>query len=264
MAISSGLSKEDLRGLPRLARVAFAAKCGRRVQDLLRVFMPSLQDQVFQAFERALTLAEQVGAGMWVADGLAEAAEEARKHASGLMGMAPVRSPATPPAPVPAANIVAYEVGNAVTAAVRTAEAALRKDEEAAANAAFDAYEHADSAARSASSSGLGTVMQYDFQILRQATDRGQLNDDSAVLPEFAGFEKELETYRREFPKLLPQEGRFVAIRDQQLVGPLATYEDAVQAAYERFGLQPFLVKRIEDVETVHLLPSRLSAPCSS
>jgi len=47
-------------------------------------------------------------------------------------------------------------------------------------------------------------------------------------------------------PRLLSEEGKFVVIRGQEVAGTWGTYEDALQAAYERFGLTPFLVKKIQ------------------
>ncbi|HLN33571.1 MAG TPA: hypothetical protein VK395_37945 [Gemmataceae bacterium] len=262
MTPSLQLSRGDLRALPRFARVAFAAKCGRRVQNLLRIFMPTLEQQVFDVFERALVLAERVGAKDLPTDSLADAANEAHRYASALIGLAQMCPPGSSPKPVPAANIVAYNVGNAVAACARAADAATRQDDETASDFAFDAYSFADSAARCANAAGIENVMHYDFQILRQAAERGELNDESPVSQGFSGYDRELQTYSKELPKLLAYEGRFVAIRGQEIVGPVQTYEDALEIGYERFGLQPFLVKRIEETETVYPLPSRLGSEC--
>jgi hypothetical protein len=76
-------------------------------------------------------------------------------------------------------------------------------------------------------------------------------------------LEKELETYRRELPKLLASEGKFVLIHGGDVDGVWETYEDALQAAYGKFGLEPFLVKRIEAVESVQFF-TRDIASCHS
>jgi hypothetical protein len=64
-------------------------------------------------------------------------------------------------------------------------------------------------------------------------------------------LEKELETYHRELPNMLTNEGKYVLIHEDDVAGFWDTYEDALQAGYERFGLKPFLVKRVQAVETV-------------
>jgi len=65
-------------------------------------------------------------------------------------------------------------------------------------------------------------------------------------------LEKELATYRRKLEELVAHEGKFVLIHGDDVAGTWDTYEDAIQAGYEKFNLEPFLVKRIEWVETVH------------
>jgi hypothetical protein len=70
-----------------------------------------------------------------------------------------------------------------------------------------------------------------------------------------------LETYSRELPKLLQDEGKFVLIFADQVVGIFGTYEDALMAGYEKFQLKPFLVKRIQAVETVHQFSRPLFSP---
>ena len=65
-------------------------------------------------------------------------------------------------------------------------------------------------------------------------------------------LDTEIQTYERELPSLLSNEGKFVLIRKTDVAGFFDTYEDAVQAGYDRFGLDPFLVKRVEAVEEVH------------
>lgn len=64
-----------------------------------------------------------------------------------------------------------------------------------------------------------------------------------------AALERELETYQRELPNLLANEGKYVVIHDEEVLGFYGTYEDALQAGYEKYGLKPFLVKQIQAVE---------------
>ncbi len=63
-------------------------------------------------------------------------------------------------------------------------------------------------------------------------------------------LETELEIYRKNLPKLLDQQGKFVLICGEEIAGIMGTYEDALRAGYEKFGLEkPFLVKEIKEKE---------------
>jgi len=74
-------------------------------------------------------------------------------------------------------------------------------------------------------------------------------------------LEVELKTYEENLPDLLAQEGKFVLIRENQVLGVLDTYKDAIQVGYEKCGLTPFLVKRIQAVDQVQYF-TRDIAPC--
>jgi hypothetical protein len=43
----------------------------------------------------------------------------------------------------------------------------------------------------------------------------------------------------------LAEEGKFVVVSGDQVVGAYTSYEDALKVGYEKFGLKPFLVKKI-------------------
>ena len=63
----------------------------------------------------------------------------------------------------------------------------------------------------------------------------------------------ELETYHCNKERLVSQsEGKFVVIHGDEIAGVWHTYEDALRAGYQKFGLRPFLVKQIEAFEQVH------------
>jgi hypothetical protein len=68
-------------------------------------------------------------------------------------------------------------------------------------------------------------------------------------------LEYELEIYRTHLMELLGvnnvNEGKFAVIKDKDLQGPFETYEAALEVGYERYGLNPFLVKKIERNETI-------------
>jgi hypothetical protein len=74
-------------------------------------------------------------------------------------------------------------------------------------------------------------------------------------------LEKEMQTYERELPNLLQQEGKFALIHGVEVGGVYDTYEDALKAGYEKYGLGPFLVKRIQAVEQVQFF-TRDIVPC--
>ncbi|MFI5251208.1 MAG: hypothetical protein ACHQQQ_02145 [Bacteroidota bacterium] len=78
-------------------------------------------------------------------------------------------------------------------------------------------------------------------------------------------LEKELETYKRELPNLLVNEGKFVLIKGDKVIDTFATYEDAIKEGYKICGLEPFLVRKIQAVEQVHFFtrPISPSAPLS-
>jgi len=75
-------------------------------------------------------------------------------------------------------------------------------------------------------------------------------------------LEKELETYRSKLPEIKEHEGKFVLIHGDEIVDFFTSYEDAIKAGYQRFGLEPFLVRQINAVEQVlhvtrHIKPFR-------
>ena len=74
-------------------------------------------------------------------------------------------------------------------------------------------------------------------------------------------LETELATYQRKLPELHDQQGKFALIHKDQLIGIFGAYEDALADGYKQFGLEPFLVQKIEVVEQVQFI-SRLVDPC--
>ncbi len=65
-------------------------------------------------------------------------------------------------------------------------------------------------------------------------------------------LEEELDQYESRKDSFLEQEGKFVVIHGSEVAGFWETYEDALQVACLRFGLEPFLIKRIEFEERIH------------
>jgi len=75
-------------------------------------------------------------------------------------------------------------------------------------------------------------------------------------------LEKELATYESLLPMLKENEGKFALIEGKDLLGTFDSYEDALKIGYERCGLKPFLVKRIEANESVAFFSRDLDTPC--
>lgn len=75
-------------------------------------------------------------------------------------------------------------------------------------------------------------------------------------------LERELETYKQKLPELKADEGKFVLIKDSEVIGTYTSYEDAIKEGYSKFGINTeFLVKQIQSVEQIHLI-SRFINPC--
>jgi hypothetical protein len=73
-------------------------------------------------------------------------------------------------------------------------------------------------------------------------------------------LEKELQTYEAHVAEWADQNGKFVLIHGDEVADFFAAYEDALKAGYQKYGLEPFLVKQINAVGAVqhitrHILP---------
>jgi hypothetical protein len=66
-----------------------------------------------------------------------------------------------------------------------------------------------------------------------------------------ANFKVELAAYDEHLPELLSSEGKFVLILGSAVDGPFDTYEEALDAGYEKHGLKQFLVKQIRAAEPI-------------
>ena len=67
-------------------------------------------------------------------------------------------------------------------------------------------------------------------------------------------LEKELETYHLKLPELKADEGKFVVIHDDEVAGTFTSAEDAIKAGYEKYKLEPFLVKQIKMIELAQFI----------
>jgi hypothetical protein len=62
-------------------------------------------------------------------------------------------------------------------------------------------------------------------------------------------LDREIATYTGKLPELQMHSGKFVLIKGDEVAGIFDSYRDALKAGYERFRLEPFLVKQIAVVE---------------
>lgn len=75
-------------------------------------------------------------------------------------------------------------------------------------------------------------------------------------------LETELKTYQRLLPGLLTEQGKFVLIAGDSLLGIFVAYEDALKAGYAQRGIQPFLVKRVSAEEQIAYFTRDLGTSC--
>ena len=73
-------------------------------------------------------------------------------------------------------------------------------------------------------------------------------------------LEKELAIYKSKLPELNEEQSKFALIHEETFIDVYGTYEDALKAGYEKFGLTSFLVKQIQSIEQVQFI-SRLVTP---
>lgn len=77
-------------------------------------------------------------------------------------------------------------------------------------------------------------------------------------------LEREMATYEKELPSLLAEQGKFVLIFGDEVLGTFEAYADAIQAGYKKAGLQPFLVKRISGPEQIAYFTRDLQPACQA
>ena len=70
---------------------------------------------------------------------------------------------------------------------------------------------------------------------------------------------KELKTYEANKSELIGKsKGKYVLIKDDQVIDVFDTKSDAIRQGYERFGNVPFFVKQIIEIETPQNFTSNL------
>ena len=76
-------------------------------------------------------------------------------------------------------------------------------------------------------------------------------------------LETELATYQAKLPEMKDKEGKFVLIHGAEVVDFFTAYDDAIRAGYDRFKLDPFLVKQVETIEQVQFISRLFDRPCA-
>lgn len=65
-------------------------------------------------------------------------------------------------------------------------------------------------------------------------------------------FQQELRAYEAALPRMLEEsDGKYVVIRGSQICNVLLTYDEALNWAYDQFGLERFFVKQINATQQV-------------
>lgn len=65
-------------------------------------------------------------------------------------------------------------------------------------------------------------------------------------------LKQEMDVYRYLLPYLTEWEGKWIVIKETSAMGPFETFDDALTAGYDEFGLGPWLCKQVFQVEPVH------------
>lgn len=76
-------------------------------------------------------------------------------------------------------------------------------------------------------------------------------------------LEREMETFTKNAAEMQGHEGKFVLIHGDTIVDFFTSYEDAIKAGYQRFALEPFLVKQVQAVTHAQFI-SRLFDPLTA
>jgi hypothetical protein len=169
----------DVELLPHWARVAFAARCARRVFPLFGRSWPGAEARRSAGILQAIELAERSAAAGAPVDGLERAIIEATTSAgAALSSVYGFASDEAAPADKDLATVATF-VANA---AGRAAEAARAVGDSSNARA-LDAVDFAQTAARTAPALAILVDIESDFATLYRAVHRRRWTDKTAVPP---------------------------------------------------------------------------------
>ena len=77
-----------------------------------------------------------------------------------------------------------------------------------------------------------------------------------------ATLDQEIKTYNDRLPTLLTHAGKHVLIKGNDIAGTFDSYEDALKFGYGKFGLEPFLIKKIAPAEQVSYFTRSFVGAC--
>jgi hypothetical protein len=152
-------SKEELQVIPRWARVAFGARCARRVQPLIKPDFPGAA-KYLEVTEAAIVMSERSAAAAEVDHSYVEDDTVKGEGDSDF-------------------DAYAHDTAYAAAAAVDPLDddhAAAARDAAIAASRAFPAFEDP-----------LAVALRYDYQLLRDTAQREGWTDETPVPPQFFG-----------------------------------------------------------------------------
>jgi hypothetical protein len=75
-------------------------------------------------------------------------------------------------------------------------------------------------------------------------------------------LQKEMETYTSKLPELVSNIGKFALIKGDSMEGIYDTYGDALKIGYDRFKLEPFMVKQIMPAEQIQFFTRDIDREC--
>ena len=74
-------------------------------------------------------------------------------------------------------------------------------------------------------------------------------------------LEKEYQTYLKHKDALLAkEEGKFVLIKETEIIDVYSSYEDALKEGLKKFGNIPFLIKQIQREDEVNFFYTNVAA----
>lgn len=161
--------RDELKAIPRWARVAFAARCARRVEPLLRVAWPDVRSDHVAAVARAIDYAEKSAAR----------AEADSELARGLALSADIVAERAASNTEAVARGGAYDVAHAATNAV----GAVAYLKEAVSGAYYAAVDAASALAKIVGEDD--TAIRADLEQLRKTARKARWTSETAVPPTF-------------------------------------------------------------------------------
>lgn len=168
--------------LPHWARVAFAARCARRVQYLLRRHWPDVKQVRIDAVERAIDLAERSAAHAGAMEGLKDAIPNAVIAAGAALRQMYGMPDPTEPSPSNESDAV---IASLLAKVAENAAEAAKTPEQDSVKFARAAFAFAQKVAVDAGDAFIAKDMRRDFAILRRVARVKGWTDQTPVPPSF-------------------------------------------------------------------------------